>query len=158
MLKIEGKVCGGITATPFQTYSLPLNEVKMNDTTKKKRSEKRQRKKIIPVRVSDDEKEMILFQANNCSLRPSTYLRRVGLKKRIKSTVDIQFFLDVCKIRGDLGRIGGLLKAWLSPNVNDIGAHEGGREYLKGNKNEINKILKSLELKILDVEEVVRKL
>ena len=44
----------------------------------------------------------------------SGYLRALGLNMPIKSTLDQEAILELAKINGDLGHLGGLLKMWLS--------------------------------------------
>ena len=44
----------------------------------------------------------------------SGYLRRVGLGAQLKPVLDLQLILELVKINGDQGRLGGLLKLWLS--------------------------------------------
>jgi hypothetical protein len=44
----------------------------------------------------------------------STYLLRVGLGYPVRSIVDNRRVEDLCRINGDLGRLGGLLKLWLT--------------------------------------------
>ena len=71
-----------------------MAETKPNlKVTRKKKSEKRKRNPIIPVRVTSEEKEKIIEQALKCSKAPSTYLRELGLGKNIKTTFDSQVVL-----------------------------------------------------------------
>jgi hypothetical protein len=44
----------------------------------------------------------------------STYLMRVGLGYPVKSVLDNKRVEELCRINGDLGRLGGLLKLWLT--------------------------------------------
>ncbi|MCC4289627.1 plasmid mobilization protein [Vreelandella aquamarina] len=77
-------------------------------------NETRKRTTHIMVRVSPDEKEAIAQAAAKCDLKVPTYLRELGLGYAPKSTVDAQAFEQLAKLYGDLGRMGGLLKMWLS--------------------------------------------
>lgn len=54
--------------------------------------------------------------AKQCDLGLSTYLREVGLGYEPKSTIDSQAVAQLAHLHGDLGRVGGLLKMWLSDN------------------------------------------
>jgi len=54
--------------------------------------------------------------ASQCDLGLSTYIRQVGLGYEPKSTVDSQAVAQLAHLHGDLGRVGGLLKMWLSDN------------------------------------------
>ncbi len=44
----------------------------------------------------------------------SAYLRALGLDMPVKSTLDQEAILELARINGDLGRLGGLLKMWLT--------------------------------------------
>ena len=44
----------------------------------------------------------------------SRYLRNVGMGYKIKGVIDAQLVLQLAKINGDQGRLGGLLKLWLT--------------------------------------------
>ncbi|MNJ57798.1 hypothetical protein D3C77_534040 [compost metagenome] len=44
----------------------------------------------------------------------SAYLRALGLNMPVKSVVDLAAVADLAKVNGDLGRVAGLLKLWLS--------------------------------------------
>jgi hypothetical protein len=44
----------------------------------------------------------------------SMYLSNVGIGYQIKGTIDQELVLKLAKINGDQGRLGGLLKLWLT--------------------------------------------
>jgi hypothetical protein len=44
----------------------------------------------------------------------SAYLRTIGMGGEIRSVVDFEKVLELTKMAGDLGRLGGLLKLWLT--------------------------------------------
>lgn len=77
-------------------------------------SENRKKSARITIRLSPEEKDMIAALAGDCDLSPSSYLRQLGLAYQPKSTIDKQAFDRLAKLNADLGRIGGLLKMWLS--------------------------------------------
>ncbi len=77
-------------------------------------SQSRQRKKAIKVWVTDEEKDAIESAANDCSKSASSYLRSLGLGYLPPSKIDKTHVLDLAKINGDQGRLGGLLKMWLT--------------------------------------------
>ncbi|MCS3416877.1 hypothetical protein M2399_002211 [Pseudomonas sp. BIGb0450] len=74
----------------------------------------RRRGKPIEVWVNDEEKELITARASEAGLSRSGYLRAVGLNYPIRSVVDLAAVADLAKVNGDLGRVAGLLKLWLS--------------------------------------------
>lgn len=77
-------------------------------------SETRRRDRLIPVRVSDEERSAIRDTATAVSLAPSTLMRELALGHRPRSTIDAQAIHQLARLAGDLGRTGGLLKMWLS--------------------------------------------
>lgn len=68
----------------------------------------------IKVWVLPDEKALIEAQAKACALSASAYLRQVGMGMPVKGVMDHQAVIELAKINGDLGRLGGLLKLWLT--------------------------------------------
>ncbi len=81
---------------------------------KTKPIKKRKYKLHLRVPVEPEEREIIKEQAEQCGLSISEYLRRLGLGYAPISIVDNQKVNELAKINGDLGRLGGLLKLWLS--------------------------------------------
>ncbi len=77
-------------------------------------SETRQRTTHILIRVSPEEKEAIQTIANQCDLTVPAYLRTLGLGFQPHSTLDAKAFEQLAHLHGDIGRVGGLLKLWLS--------------------------------------------
>ena len=78
--------------------------------------QKTNRKDYQPIKVYcfPDERETIEQQARSTGLSKSSYLLRVGMGYPIRSIVDHHQIEELVKINGDLGRLGGLLKLWLS--------------------------------------------
>ena len=78
-------------------------------------SDNRQRTRLIPVRVNEDELKVIdeKAQAFGYMTSRSALLRDLVLGIEPKSTLDQQAVLDLLKINADLGRLGDLLKHWL---------------------------------------------
>lgn len=77
-------------------------------------SQTRIRKKAIKVWVTEEEKEAIEANARSTRLSNSSYLRNLGLGFEPASTLDHESVLKLLKVNADLGRLGGLLKMWLS--------------------------------------------
>jgi len=111
------------------------------------------RTKSILIRVSEDEHKKLHTQAKSCSMTLSQYLRSIGLNYPINSTIDQQAFSELVKLKGDLGRLGGLFKLWLSNNKHDQMAMLGKYHYknvstlldeLEDNKKEILNIARRL--------------
>jgi hypothetical protein len=77
---------------------------------------KQTRKGNTPIRVwvTPDEKAAIEDFARQCGRSTSSYLRMLGLGYEPRSIVDNDRVEELAKINGDLGRLGGLLKLWLT--------------------------------------------
>lgn len=74
------------------------------------------RKASTPIKVwcLPEEHQGIAANARAAGLSKSAYLRQVGLAHEVKSVVDFEKLMQLSKINGDLGRLGGLLKLWLT--------------------------------------------
>ena len=68
----------------------------------------------IKVWVTPGEKRAIETSARNCGMSTSAYLRQIGLGMPIKSILDQNSIADLAKVNADQGRLGGLLKLWLT--------------------------------------------
>lgn len=77
------------------------------------------RKSSTPIKVYclPEEKEHIEAQAKRAGMSAARYLREVGLGYKIKGVVDCEQVRELARINGDLGRLGGLLKLWLTDDV-----------------------------------------
>lgn len=77
-------------------------------------SETRRKTKMARVRMTPDEWSHIAALADTCGLSVPEFMRQMSLGYTPKSNIDVKHRLNVIKLIGDLGRIGGLLKLWLS--------------------------------------------
>ena len=77
-------------------------------------SETRQRSEHILIRVSPEEKEQIKNVADQCDLKVAPFLRELGLGYEPQSNLDAKAIEQLAQLHGDIGRVGGLLKLWLS--------------------------------------------
>jgi hypothetical protein len=68
----------------------------------------------IKVWVTPSEKKAIETSAMNCGMSTSAYLRQIGFGMPIKSILDQNSIADLAKVNADQGRLGGLLKLWLT--------------------------------------------
>ncbi len=131
----------------------------MAETISKKKSEKRARNERIYVRVTSEEKAIIEQKASMTSAKYSpTYLRELGLEKRIKTTFDSNVLLELGQLKSELGRLGGLVKAWLSPKQKEIGSTSESIEYLGNNKPALKDLLRDLNLVQSNIEDKVKKI
>jgi len=76
-----------------------------------KQTEARQRLKTF---VTSEERIVIEQKAKEAGLSVSAYLRAAALRQKIEPAFNQQAVLDLVKAMADLGRLGGLLKLWLS--------------------------------------------
>ena len=74
------------------------------------------RKGSPPIKVYclTEERRQIEAKANAAGLSLSTYLVNVGIGYHIRGIVDHKQVEELARINGDLGRLGGLLKLWLT--------------------------------------------
>jgi hypothetical protein len=79
----------------------------------------------IVVRVTPDEKAEIDSLARQTGQSTSAYLRLLGQGYVPKSIVDHGKVIELARINGDLGRLGGLIKLWLSNDVRTAQFGEG---------------------------------
>ena len=83
----------------------------MNEVIKK---ESRKLARRLRVPVLPEEEESIKSNAAKAGLATAVYLRRLGLGYEIRGVIDQQQVKELAKINADLGRLGGLLKLWLT--------------------------------------------
>jgi hypothetical protein len=87
-------------------------------------------KRPINVWVTAEERAEIEGLATAASLPVSVYLRTLGLGFEPRSTLDGKRVLELLKLGGDLGRLGGLLKLWLTDRPGEGAAVEDVRALL----------------------------
>ena len=95
------------------------------------------RKGSAPIKVYCLPEERSLIEANAASagLSKSTFLLTIGQGYRVRGVVDYQQVREMARINGDLGRLGGLLKMWLS---NDARAARFGDDTISALLNRID--------------------
>jgi hypothetical protein len=74
------------------------------------------RKGSAPIKVwcLPEERRAIAAVAGVAGLSLSAYLRKVGMGYEIRSVIDQERIIELAKINADQGRLGGLLKLWLT--------------------------------------------
>ena len=115
---------------------------KMDDAKKVKT-----RRESTPVKVwvTPAEKTVIAEKAAAHSMSASAYLRALGLELPVQSTIDHRAVLDLVKINADLGRLGGLIKMWLTSNENwESNSGQAMQRKLDGTLNEIRALQKQM--------------
>lgn len=76
--------------------------------------ETRDRIRRMLVAVTPGERAEIERRAVLAGMSLSAYLRTAGLNHPIRSVLDYQAVLELAKVSGDLGRLGGVFKQWLA--------------------------------------------
>lgn len=85
------------------------------------------KKPVIKAYVTPEEYSRIIDKASSCALSVSTFAKRVCLGYVIQTREDQQARRELLQINADLGRLGGLLKMWLT---NDDGYEDDVRALL----------------------------
>jgi len=78
-------------------------------TIRKERRDKKLRVPVLPIEEAE-----IKNKATDAGLTVAEYLRNLGLGYQVSSIVDSRQVDSLLKINGDLGRLGGLIKLWLT--------------------------------------------
>jgi len=78
------------------------------------KGERRDRQRTLRVVVSARERTQIEERATLAGLSVSAYLRAAGLNHPIRSVLDHRAVCDLARVNGDQGRLGELLKLWLT--------------------------------------------
>ena len=81
------------------------------------------RKHQLRVPVLPVEEETIKKLAASAGLPVAAYLRNVGMGYQVRGILDNKRVEELARINGDLGRLGGLLKLWLTddPRTHQFG-------------------------------------
>ncbi|OSZ33479.1 conjugal transfer protein TraJ [Alcaligenes faecalis] len=74
------------------------------------------RKSSSPIKVYclPEERAQIEANARRAGISVARYLRDVGQGYQVKGVMDYQYVRELVRVNGDLGRLGGLLKLWLT--------------------------------------------
>lgn len=68
-------------------------------------------------RLFQDEMSAISYNASLCNMSVAQYLRTVGVGFVPKTNINLNAVNDLLQINADLGRLGGLLKLWLTDDL-----------------------------------------
>lgn len=82
----------------------------MTDTALKETRKRRH----LRVPVLPHEEEQIKRNAAASGRSTAAYLRNVGIGYEVSGILDLRRVEELARINGDLGRLGGLLKLWLT--------------------------------------------
>ncbi len=107
----------------------------------------REQNKALKVLVTPAERAEIAKRAGAVRLPVSSYLRELGLGYRPKSTLDQEAVLALLKVNADQGRLGGLLKLWLTTRAGDgapVGSVRALLHKIETAQAELARVLKRL--------------
>jgi len=113
-----------------------------NETdTKQEKPTKVRRRDQAAVRVycTEEERKQIQALAKETGLSVSEYLRRLGLMYQPASVLDYEKVGELLKVSADMGRLGGLLKWWLSGEAPVLRTREGRQ--IRINEETLRKLL-----------------
>lgn len=116
----------------------------MQEAKTKSHDTRKHRQLRVP--VLQEEAESIKNLASAAGLPVARYLRTVGLGYRVQGILDNKRVEELAKINGDLGRLGGLLKLWLTDDYRT--AHIGASTVravlskIEENQTEILKVMR----------------
>jgi len=104
-------VLNGRPALRGQTAAAVASKGKTMETT-----DKITRKGSPPIKVYclPEERQQVVANARAVGLSLSNYLLNVGVGYQVRGIVDNKQVEELARINGDLGRLGGLLKLWLT--------------------------------------------
>lgn len=77
----------------------------------------------VSFRVTDSEKEKINKKADDCAISRSSYCKQTALGTVPRSKYDLVVLNELTHLHADIGRVGGLLKMWLTHHE-DIALHD----------------------------------
>lgn len=108
----------------------------------------RKRRQHLRVPVFPEEKGLIEANAQKAGISVAAYLREVGQGYQITGVLDYQQVRELVRVNGDLGRLGGLLKLWLTDDVRTAQFTEATVRALLGRieatQDEMSRLMKSV--------------
>jgi hypothetical protein len=111
---------------------------------------KKTRKGSPPIKVYclPEERDLIEANAKEAGMSLSAFLLVVGQGYKITGIVDFEQVREMARINGDLGRLGGLLKLWLTNDARTAMFGESTIRALlhriESAQNELSQIMKSV--------------
>ncbi|MCW5239081.1 conjugal transfer transcriptional regulator TraJ [Verminephrobacter eiseniae] len=110
--------------------------------------EQGRRRQHLRVPVFPEEKDEIEANARRAGVSVARYLRDVGQGYQVKGVMDYHHVRELVRVNGDLGRLGGLLKLWLTDDVRTLQFGEAtilallGR--IEATQDEMSRLMKSV--------------
>ena len=107
----------------------------------------RRDQRLPEIRVTAAERSAIEAGAERVQMSTAAYLRALGLGHDPPSKVDLRAIHELGRLRADLGRLGGLLKLWLTDRVGE------GTE-----ARDVSRVLAEIERRQAEIEAAVVRL
>lgn len=99
------------------------------------------KKNRIQIYVTDDEFKEIQSSSERAGLSMSTFAKRVCLGTEVKSVEGAVFRLELRRLHADIGRVGGLLKLWLTERDQHAGQARRLLHELEDRQSELQKLI-----------------
>lgn len=115
---------------------------------KDEKTARRKRRHHLRVPVFPEEQTEIESRAGQAGMSVARYLREVGQGYQIKGVVDYEQVRELARINGDLGRLGGLLKLWLTDDGRTARFGDATirrlLERIEGTQDEMGQVMKTI--------------
>lgn len=106
------------------------------------------RRQHLRVPVFPEEKALIEANAKKAGVSVARYLRDVGQGYQVRGIMDYEYVRELVRVNGDLGRLGGLLKLWLTDDARTALFSAAMIQALLGrienNQEEMSRLMKSV--------------
>lgn len=110
------------------------------------------RSRHLRVPVTAEEGNQIEQLAEQTGLSIAAFLRLVGLGHQPRSMIDVEQARELVRVNGDLGRLGGLLKLWLTDDAkldalkpeNTPAIIRGVLKRIEANQEQMDSIIKAV--------------
>lgn len=117
----------------------------------KKTRKKLNRNTELKARFTNEEIKIIEDKINKSGLRKGEFIRRSLLEQEIKERINtkeqIQSTEALIELKSEIGKVGGLLKAFIKPNYNHNVSYEEMQE-IKKQLNELEKLKLKIEKEV----------
>lgn len=112
----------------------------------------RRRSRHLRVPVLAEEGQQIEELAKQTGMSIAAYLRLVGIGHQPRSMIDVEQARELVRVNGDLGRLGGLLKLWLTDDAkldalkpeNTPAIIRGVLKRIEANQEQMDEIIKAV--------------
>jgi hypothetical protein len=102
------------------------------------------KKKAVTAYLTAEEFENVKTWAERACLTLSTFMRKASQGQPVKSLEPQMYRLEIRRLRGDLGRLGGLFKQYLAEH--------------KGPDHELRRLLREIDMRQTELREIIDKI